>query len=93
MRSHFFSTTGVMTREAGAVTGELELATRVDDGRLHVRVRYAGAGEWYAVAGSPVVLRGDHVETGHEELHLRVLRRQRTPGPVVDGNEEAVSFG
>jgi hypothetical protein len=44
-----------MTDEGGAVTGALEIATRLlDAGVLDVCVRYAGAEEWYTVAGSPV---------------------------------------
>ncbi|GGK10440.1 hypothetical protein GCM10010123_45510 [Pilimelia anulata] len=42
---------GVMTDEVGAVTGELTLGTRVDKGRLVLRVQYRDADEWYAVTG------------------------------------------
>ena len=42
--STFTSTTGgVMTEEAGALTGELELLCRPETGDLRVEVRYAGA--------------------------------------------------
>ncbi len=85
-RSAFTSTTGgVMTEEAGAVTGELELLCRPGSGGLEVRVRYAGADDWYTVSGGPV--RGN--PDGAPE---RVLRHLSTPGPVVDENERAVSL-
>ncbi len=85
--STFTSTTGgVMTDEAGAITGELELTTHHEDGCLHARIRYAEAAEWYTVSGSPMP---EESETSHEHIaeHLK------TPGPVVSGNEEAVSLG
>lgn len=85
-RSTFTSTTGgVMTEEAGAITGELELLCRPGAGVLHVLVRYAGAGEWYTVCGSPV--RG-----GPEGKPDRVVQHLRTPGAVVGGNEKPVSL-
>ena len=90
-RSKIFSTTGgVMTDEAGAVTGELELRTLPEAGLLDVRVRYAGAEEWYTVTGSPVPLSGE--ERDSEELHERVASRLREPRPVEDGNEGAASL-
>jgi hypothetical protein len=44
-----------MTEEVGAVTGDLEVATRLlaADG-IEVTVRYAGAEEWYTVEGSSI---------------------------------------
>ena len=79
-----------MTDEAGAVTGALELRTLPEAGLLDVRVRYAGAEEWYTVSGSPVQLSGE--EAGPGELHGRVVACLTSPGPVVDGNEEAASL-
>ncbi|CAA9415333.1 MAG: hypothetical protein AVDCRST_MAG03-2137 [uncultured Rubrobacteraceae bacterium] len=87
-RLPFTSTTGgVMTEEAGAVTGELELLCRPAAGYLHVEVRYAGAEEWYTVSGSPVRVRGNSDDTPG-----RIARHLRTPGPVVDGNERPVTL-
>ena len=84
----FASTTGgVMTEEAGAVTGELELVCRPENERLHVAARYAGTDYWYTVSGSPVRLPGDL-----DSVSEQVVRHLRTPGPVVDGNEKAVSL-
>ena len=86
--STFTSTTGgVMTEEAGALTGELELLCRPETGDLRVEVRYAGADEWYTVSGSPIQVRRDENETRNQ-----LLERLITPGPVVDGNEKPVTL-
>ena len=92
-RSEFVSTLGgVMTEEAGAVTGDLELLTRPveagEGGALEALVRYAGAEEWYTVSGSTVAAGGED----HRALHEAVLRRLTTPGPVEDGNELPVDL-
>ena len=79
----------VMTEEAGAVTGDLEIVTRLDAGDLYVSVRYVGADEWYAVTGSPVSLGGRSSPT---DVHERVVVHLTRAGPVVDGNEEPVSL-
>ena len=95
-RSTVVSTTGgVMTEEVGAVTGELEVATRhlaAED--ITVTVRYAGADEWYTVEGSPIELgkASGLPPSKPRELHERVVRRLTTPGKVVDGNEQATSL-
>ena len=92
LRSAFASTVGgVMTEEAGAVTGELELLTRpaeAGDAQLEVLVRYAGAKEWYTVSGSPFAVPegGEEHRAWHEEL----LAQLTTPGPTVGGNEQPV---
>lgn len=91
-RSTFESTTGgVMTVEAGAITGQLEISTRPRAGSLEVRVRYAGAEEWYTVEGSPADLEitGD---LSPSELHERVVEHLGRPGPVVTGNEQPASL-
>jgi hypothetical protein len=89
-RSIIVSTAGgVMTDEAGAVTGDLEVAMRRERENLHVSVRYAGTDEWYTVTGSPVPF-GDHPSPA--DLHERVVSHLTRPGPVVDGNEEPVSL-
>ncbi len=81
---------GVMTDEVGAVTGDLEIVTRLRDaGLLDVFVRYAGSEEWYTVTGSPVSLDGRSFSA---DPHERVVEHLTTPGPVVDGNEEPVSL-
>lgn len=85
LRSAFASTAGgVMTEEAGAVTGDLELVTRPSAaGRLDVLVRYAGAEEIYGVVGPPrPVGPGEH-----RSAHQRILEHLTTPGATEAGNE------
>jgi hypothetical protein len=84
-----------MTDEAGAVTGELELLTRVTpDGRaIEAMVRYAGAQDLYTVSGSPVHAVSeppDQVE--HRAAHERILETLTTPGRVESGNEMTVDL-
>lgn len=87
-RSTFTSTAGgVMTDEAGAVTGELDLLCRPETGRLHVSVRYAGTKDWYTVSGSPIRTQDD-LDSTREQL----MQRFSEPGPVVGGNEKAVTL-
>ncbi|WP_346537705.1 hypothetical protein [Micromonospora sp. DPT] len=47
---------GVMTDEAGVVTGELTLKTRYADGQVSLSVQYKDADEWYAVTGGKAAL-------------------------------------
>lgn len=93
LRSNFTSTTGgVMTEEAGAVTGDLELLTRPgkNGGGLEALVRYAGAEEWYTVSGSPL---GEQPGDGDRRAaHEAVLALLTTPGPTQDGNELPVDL-
>ncbi len=43
---------GVMTAEAGVITGELTLRTELSaDGKVTLRVQYKDADEWYTVQG------------------------------------------
>jgi hypothetical protein len=87
-RSTFTSITGgVISEEAGAVTGELELLCKPETDGLHVAARYAGADEWYTVSGSPVRIQGNP-----DDAMERVPGHLSTPGPVVDGNERAVTL-
>ena len=91
-RSTISSTTGgVMTEEVGAVTGELEVATRPRSGTIEVAVRYAGADEWYAVEGSPIAVNNAD-ELSYSELHEHIVRCLTTPGMAVKGNEEPTSL-
>jgi hypothetical protein len=91
-RSTITSTTGgIMTEEVGAVTGELEVATRLRSGTIAVAVRYAGADEWYTVDGSPIAV--NHAdELSYFELHEHVVRCLTTQGVIVEGNEEPTSL-
>ena len=92
LRTPFASTAGgVMTDEAGAVTGDLELLTRPgENGGLEALVRYAGAGEWYTVTGSPVPDPAGGAD--HGASHEAMLALLTTPGPTQDGNELPVEL-
>jgi hypothetical protein len=95
MRSTIASTLGgVMTKEVGAVTGDLEVATRPRAGGVEVVVRYAGAEEWYTVEGSPIKPHdaGRLSLSELRELHEAVVSHLATPGVFVEGNEEATSL-
>lgn len=95
IHSTFTSTTGgVMTEEVGAVTGDLEIATRPEGAAVRISVRYAGAEEWYTVEGSPISLTSTAPPGPDElrELHQRILSHLTTPDRVVDGNELSVSL-
>jgi hypothetical protein len=95
MRSTIASTLGgVMTKEVGAVTGDLEVATRPRAGGVEVVVRYAGAEEWYTVEGSLIKPHdaGRLSPSELRELHEAVVSHLATPGVLVEGNEEATSL-
>jgi hypothetical protein len=96
LRSTLVSTTGgVMTEEVGAITGELELLTRVTpDGRsIEALVSYAGAQDLYTVSGSPVYAVSEHPDQGeHRAAHERILETLTTPGRVESGNEKPVEL-
>lgn len=92
LRTPFASTVGgVMTDEAGAITGDLELLTRPGaSGALEALVRYAGAEEWYTVTGSPVAVPAEGED--HGASHQVVLAMLTTPGPTRGGNELPVEL-
>ncbi len=95
--SSFRSTTGgVMTDEVGAITGELELLTRVtpDGGGIEAMVRYAGAQDLYTVSGSPVhaVSESSPDQVEHRAAHERILETLTAPGRVESGNEMPVDL-
>jgi hypothetical protein len=84
-----------MTEEVGAITGELELLTRVAlDGRgIEAMVRYAGAEDLYTVSGSPVRGVAEHPDQAeHRAAHERILETLMTPGRVESGNEMPVEL-
>jgi hypothetical protein len=92
IRSLFSSTTGgVMTVEAGAITGDLELITRptADGDRIEALVRYAGARDLYTTSGSPVPT--TNTET-HEDHHRRILQQLTTPGMIAPMGELPVDL-
>lgn len=70
---------GIMTKEVGVVSGELELHTRADeDGTLTLRLRYAGAEEWYTAEGGPFQL---HDPRDSEVLHEVLISLLHRPQP------------
>jgi hypothetical protein len=96
LSSAFVSTAGgVMTEEAGAITGELELLTRVtpDGGAVEATVRYAGALDLYTVTGSPVRAVSERPDLEeHRAAHERILEVLTTPGRIESGNELPVDL-
>ncbi len=94
--SSFYSTTGgVMTDEAGAITGELELLTRPTPAgdAIEVMVRYAGARDLYAVSGSPVHAVSESPDQVEQRAaHERILETLTTPGRTESGNEMPVDL-
>jgi hypothetical protein len=88
LKSSFTSTTGgVLTDEAGAVTGNLELCTRPAGDGIEAEVRYEGARDLYTVSGSPVPTAGTH-----PEAHQAILQKLTTPGRTESGNELPVDL-
>lgn len=58
---------GVLTNEVGVISGQLELRTTCsEDGLLELAIRYAGADEWYTLAGNGYRL---HDQRDHEVVH------------------------
>ena len=48
---------GVMTDEAGVITGELTLRTELSGDQIRLRVQYKDAEEWYAVTDGTATVR------------------------------------
>jgi hypothetical protein len=65
---------GVMTDEAGVVTGELTLQSELTRGTYVLRVRYKGAAEWYHVTGTRTKARKDALDAMHG-LAVALLHR------------------
>jgi hypothetical protein len=84
-----------MTEEAGAISGELELLTRMtpDGGGIEALVRYSGARDLYTVSGSPVHAVSERpAQAEHRAAHERILEALTTPGRVESGNETPVDL-
>jgi hypothetical protein len=83
-----------MTDEVGAITGELELQTRVaPDGGIEAMVSYSGAKDLYTVSGSPLRALSAHPDqVEHRATHERTLETLTTPGRVEGGNEMPVDL-
>ncbi|MEV5896894.1 hypothetical protein [Nonomuraea fuscirosea] len=59
---------GVMTEEAGVITGEVTVRTEVSGDRVTVRVQYLDADEWYQIDGSPLGPASDSGQDLHEQI-------------------------
>ena len=83
-----------MTEEVGAITGELELLTRVmPGGDIEAMVRYAGGQDLYTVSGSPVPAVSAHPDqVAHRATDERILETLTTPGRAESGNEKPVDL-
>jgi hypothetical protein len=66
---------GVMTDEAGVITGELTLRSELDGDKLTLRVQYKEADEWYVVTGGKGTLKDPaDLETVHK-IVVGILNR------------------
>lgn len=83
---------GVMTVEVGAITGELELATRPTKDGLDVRIRYRDAEEWYTVEGAPLPPDALDPASTPEGLHRAIVEHLHRAGPPIAGNEAPTSL-
>ncbi|MFB9681664.1 hypothetical protein [Streptosporangium vulgare] len=75
---------GVMTDEAGVITGDLTVAITLsnDQTQAQVRVQYTGAEEWYTMTGSPVPLAGRTAQAVRSAIVRAV--RDRLPEELPD---------
>ena len=48
---------GVMTDEAGVITGDVTLQTELSGDQVTIRAQYKDADEWYAVTGAKTTLK------------------------------------
>ena len=79
---------GVMTKEVGAITGDLDVETTLAGDRVDVRIAYADADDWYSPQGSP--LRCKTRDLRH--LHQQITQHLTTSGPIEHGNERPVDL-
>lgn len=79
---------GIMTTEVGAITGEVEVSTSLEDGSPRTRVRYAGAEEWYTPEGLPADRDGAVVASAHEQA-VTALSTPAPTAPAVDATDPA----
>jgi hypothetical protein len=74
---------GIMTDQAGAITGEVTVRVRGQrDTRVYVDVAYAGSDEFYTVTGSPLA--------AHAHLAQEIVDHLASD-PGQDGNGNARS--
>ena len=66
---------GVMTDEAGVITGELTLRTELSGATVTLRVRYKDAEEWYAVTDGTATLKDPADLDAVHALAVALLQR------------------
>ena len=66
---------GVMTDEAGVITGELTLRSELSGATVTLRVQYKDAEEWYAVTGGTATLRDPADLDAVHALAVALLQR------------------
>ncbi|MEV4072622.1 hypothetical protein ACGFJC_35035 [Nonomuraea fuscirosea] len=68
---------GVMTEEAGVITGEVTVRTEVSADRVTVRVQYLDADEWYQIDGSPLRPASGPASGPGQDLHDQIVQAVR----------------
>ncbi len=66
---------GVMTDEAGVVTGELTLRTDLSGDKVTLHVQYKEAEEWYALTGGRATLKDPADLDAVHALYAALLHR------------------
>ena len=66
---------GVMTDQAGVVTGELTLRTELSGDRVTLHVQYKDAEEWYAVTDGTATLKDPADLDAVHKLYAALLHR------------------
>ena len=66
---------GVMTDEAGVITGDLTLRTELSNGAALLRVQYKDAAEWYTVTGGKVALKDPKDLDAVHKIAVALLNR------------------
>ena len=67
---------GVMTDEAGVVTGELTLVSDLHGDSYVLKVQYRGAAEWYHVTGTKTRL---HSKNDLDAMHAQAVALLHRP--------------
>lgn len=77
---------GIMTTEAGTITGQVEVVSSLEGDASTTKVRYAGADEWYSPEG--LATAGADLAAAHEQA----VTALSTPAPTAsteDANDPA----
>jgi hypothetical protein len=71
---------GVLTDEAGVLSGDLTVHTTWADDTAQITVQYTGAIDWFTMSGSPVPC---HSEEDSRHLHETAVRAVREGGAAT----------